>query len=450
MTVSASRSIVIAVEIEQLGALGRDHDELAVADELGLARVLEEGDDVGGEERLALAEPDHHRALQARADDHLRVQRRDDAEREVAVQVEERAPHGLDEVALVVRLEQVRDDLGVRLGAEDVALGDQPLLEHHVVLDDAVEHDREAVVAAGERMRVGLGGAAVGRPARVPDAGRGGRAVRARDLLQHAQVADGAHDLELVAVDQRDAGRVVAAVLEALESADQEGLADARPGIADDAAHGGTPQSRAADATDAEPNDPGTAAFRRCRAPAPPLRLAHWQCGAALFHPRARPSRARAARCRTSAARCGRSSRRRAARSRARRPPRRPCSRRRRVRSARTLMSTCGNLRTIVAASASGSWWRPSASSSSTAVIRPSPVVWRSSAITWPDCSPPSTARVLEHAREHVAVADVGHDGLDAELAHGAVEAEVRHRRHDDLVARQAARRSAGRARAGR
>ena len=45
--------------------------------------------------------------------------------------------------------------------------------------------------------------------------------------------------------------------------------------------------------------------------------------------------------------------------------------------------------------------------------------------------------RVLEHAREHVAVADIGHDGLDAELAHRAVEAEVRHRRHDDLVARE-------------
>ena len=124
MTVSAARSIGCAVEVEQLGALGRDHDELAVADELGLARVLQEGDDVGGEERLALAEPDHHRALQARAHDHLRVQRRDDAEREVPVQVEEGQAHGLDEVAVVVRLEQVRDDLGVGLGAERVAVGD--------------------------------------------------------------------------------------------------------------------------------------------------------------------------------------------------------------------------------------------------------------------------------------------------------------------------------------
>ena len=105
-------------------ALGRDHDELAVADELGLARVLEERDDVGGEERLALAQADDHRALQARAHDHLRVQRRDDAEREVPVQVEERQAHGLDEIAVVVRLEQVGDDLGIGLGAERVTFGD--------------------------------------------------------------------------------------------------------------------------------------------------------------------------------------------------------------------------------------------------------------------------------------------------------------------------------------
>jgi hypothetical protein len=79
----------------------------------------------------------------------------------------------------------------------------------------------------------------------MADAGRGGRAVRARDLLQDAQVSDRADDLELIAGDQRDARRVVAAILETLESADQERLAGACAGVADDAADGGTPRSRA-------------------------------------------------------------------------------------------------------------------------------------------------------------------------------------------------------------
>ena len=61
-----------------------------------------------------------------------------------------------------------------------MALGDEPVAELAVVLDDPVQDDRELrAVAAGERMRVRLGDAAVRRPARVPEPVRGRRAVRA-------------------------------------------------------------------------------------------------------------------------------------------------------------------------------------------------------------------------------------------------------------------------------
>ena len=43
----------------------------------------------------------------------------------------------------------------------------------------------------------------------------------------------------------------------------------------------------------------------------------------------------------------------------------------------------------------------------------------------------------LEHPLEHVAVADVGHLDRDPVLAHQAVEAQVRHRRDDDPLARE-------------
>ena len=49
----------------------------------------------------------------------------DDDEGEVALELREREAHGLDEVALVVALDEVRDGLGVRLGAEGVPLGDE-------------------------------------------------------------------------------------------------------------------------------------------------------------------------------------------------------------------------------------------------------------------------------------------------------------------------------------
>ena len=72
--------------------------------------------------------------------------------------------------SLHLALDQVRDDLGVGLGLELVALRLQLLLQLEVVLDDAVVHDDDAAGAVAVRMRVFLGGAAVRGPARVADA----------------------------------------------------------------------------------------------------------------------------------------------------------------------------------------------------------------------------------------------------------------------------------------
>src|SRR5207244_4946304 len=73
---------------------------------------------------------------------------------------------GLPEVVL----DQVGEDLGVGLGAEDVALGQQPLLQREIVLQDPVVDDDERARAVGVGVGVFLGGAAVGGPAGVPDA----------------------------------------------------------------------------------------------------------------------------------------------------------------------------------------------------------------------------------------------------------------------------------------
>ena len=59
------------------------------------------------------------------------------------------------EIAVVLALEQVHDDFGVGLGRERVPVVEQLRLQLAVVLDDAVEHDRDLRgVAAGERVRV--------------------------------------------------------------------------------------------------------------------------------------------------------------------------------------------------------------------------------------------------------------------------------------------------------
>ena len=169
--------------------VGRDLDDLAVAGVLDAARLGEERAQVGGEEVLVAAEADDERRLAAHPDERSGVVVVDDDEGEVALEPAVDGAHGRDEVALVDALDQVGDDLGVGLGAEPVAVGLELGLELAVVLDDAVEHDREPrVVAAGERVGVVLGDPAVGRPARVAEARRSRREpLGPDDLLELAR-----------------------------------------------------------------------------------------------------------------------------------------------------------------------------------------------------------------------------------------------------------------------
>src|SRR3546814_329123 len=112
-----------------------------------------------------------------------------------------------------------------------------------VVLDDAVVHQRHAV--ADVRMRVEFRHATMRGPAGVADAQVGMEALGAGGRLHFGDAAGTAHATDvapLPLVDHGDAGRVVAAVFEALETFDEDGNHIAIRDRADDAAHGwGTP-----------------------------------------------------------------------------------------------------------------------------------------------------------------------------------------------------------------
>ena len=109
--------------LDEARARGGDLDDLAVLDELDVARLGEEGRDRGGDEALAVAEADDQRALLAGADEHARVVRRHRDEGVVAAQLVVGLADGLGEVAVEVLGDQVRHDLGVGLGGELGAVG---------------------------------------------------------------------------------------------------------------------------------------------------------------------------------------------------------------------------------------------------------------------------------------------------------------------------------------
>jgi len=167
--------------------------------------------------------------------------------------------HRLEQIALVERIDQVGDDLGVGLAGKGIALGLQFGAQFFVVFDDAVVHQTNAAFAlarfhagAGAEMRMGVvhRRCAMGGPAGVGDARRALQATRGGVDLRHQfghplgaarplQARRLAH-LRLRRVD-RDAARVITPVLQALQALDQDGNNIAARNRADDAAHGVSP-----------------------------------------------------------------------------------------------------------------------------------------------------------------------------------------------------------------
>jgi len=66
-------------------------------------------------------------------------------------------------------------------------------------------------------------------------------AVRPRGRLQLVEVADRPDVVEAVVLDEADARRVIAAVLESLEALEQKILRSPRAHVSDDPAHSNTP-----------------------------------------------------------------------------------------------------------------------------------------------------------------------------------------------------------------
>jgi hypothetical protein len=139
-----------------------------------------------------------------------------------------------------VLLDQVRHRLGIGLRGERVAGGGEARAQLAIVLDDPVEDDCEHLgTLRGQRVRILLGDAAVGRPTRVTETGRRGRRRLAGTLTKVLERADRACVPKAGAFEQRDSGRVVAPVLEALEAVEEQRLALTRPDVSDDSAHPG-------------------------------------------------------------------------------------------------------------------------------------------------------------------------------------------------------------------
>ena len=227
---------------EEPRPLRRDLDDLAVVGEYRAPRLAQERSDVRRQEVLAVAEADDERSLMADAGEQIGLIVVDRDDREMSLQLRVHPDEGLREIAVVLLLEQMDDDLGIGLRTERVPGFSQLLAKLAVVLDDAVEHDRELRrVAADEGMRILLGDCAMRRPARVAHAVARDGAVRAGGVDEMLQVADRADVVETVGFTKGDPGRVVPAILEPPQPVQEQRLRFPRTDISDDPAHSDRP-----------------------------------------------------------------------------------------------------------------------------------------------------------------------------------------------------------------
>jgi hypothetical protein len=98
--------------------------------------------------------------------------------------------------------------------------------------------DAAGVVGVG--MGVGFGGRAMGGPAGVGHAevGGGERGSVQKGFFEDADAADAAAEVEIAAaVDDGDAGGIVAAVFQAFKAFDEQRLGDFSAYVGDDSAH---------------------------------------------------------------------------------------------------------------------------------------------------------------------------------------------------------------------
>ena len=190
--------------------------------------------------------PDHQRGGAARRDDGARLVGVGEHQREVALEAAQHGQHRGDEVAggLAVTVflgDQVNSDLGVGVAGELDAGGLQFVAQRRVVLDDAVVDDGDLARGVAVRVRVAVGGTSMRGPAGVAEAGAAGQAGGiglGERFLQVGQPAGPPTNRQLAgAVDQRDARRVVAAVLHPAQRVDHDVQGGLVPDVADDSAH---------------------------------------------------------------------------------------------------------------------------------------------------------------------------------------------------------------------
>ena len=199
--------------------------------------MREHGHDVRGDVGRLFRSPDNQRTPRSRRDQTLRFFFTDHREGVAAADFPRSGTHGIGEIqsALQMLVDEMSDNLGIRLGLKGVALFLQLLFERLVVLDDPVVDEHTSV--GPMRMRILLRRFAVSRPTGMANADQPVDGLFRQRLLQIRELTDAPAHFDFFTLHHRHAGRVVAAVFEFGQPGEQNGDRFLVADISDDTAH---------------------------------------------------------------------------------------------------------------------------------------------------------------------------------------------------------------------
>ena len=200
--------------------------------------MAQHGRDVGCDEELLIAHPNDDRRPVAHGHDLVGVARGNQHESEQPAQLRERTAHGVFQpVKAHLALDEMRDHLRVGLGFEPMPFLFELVLEVEVVLDDAVVDDDDLTGAIAVRVRVLFRRASVCRPAGMPNTVAAADRLGPDDFFEPGQFPRAPSDLHLALLNERDSGRIIAAILESSEPVHQDRDDLFGADVTNDAAH---------------------------------------------------------------------------------------------------------------------------------------------------------------------------------------------------------------------
>ena len=199
--------------------------------------MFEHGRRVRRHEQLVVADSQQHRRSLPRHHDFPRLRGRHDGQPVGPLHQRQRRDHPRLEGLPRRILDQVRQGFGVGVGGEPMATALQHRPQRVGVLDDPVVDQRHGTAAICVGMRVTGGGRAVRGPARVRDPARAVQRRAPQQLPQRPNPTRQLRHHHAGAVLHRHARRVVSAVLQPVQTLDQDRRRLPLPHVPDDAAH---------------------------------------------------------------------------------------------------------------------------------------------------------------------------------------------------------------------